>query len=218
MADSAQLIIDCCRSGPAAPWMGEALERAADPASPAFRALHASVPRRLGQAARQRPEPPAALRALARPHLTWSDWVRAGLVANVLRRLPSNDQPAALLRLFEGGEIGEQESLLRVLSLFDEPDRFVDTGLMGGRTNARRVFEAIACENPYPAAHFPDLGMNQLVMKAIFIEVPVARIERVVERSGPELTRMLEGYRSERLAAGRSVPADVALLLGGKLG
>jgi hypothetical protein len=77
------------------------------------------------------------------------------------------------------------------------------------------VFEAIACENPFPSAHFPELGMNQLVMKAIFIEVPVARIERLGERLGPELRRMLGGYKSERLAAGRPVPADVDTLLEG---
>jgi hypothetical protein len=105
--------------------------------------------------------------------------------------------------------------LLRVLPLLEAPARFVDTGLQGARTNAQRVFEAIACENPFPADYFPELGMNQLVMKAIFIEVPVARIERLGERLGPELRRMLAGYKSERLAAGRPVPTDVAALLEG---
>jgi hypothetical protein len=79
------------------------------------------------------------------------------------------------------------------------------------------VFEAVACENPFPAAHFPELGMNQMVMKAIFIEVPVARIEGLSGRLGPELRRMLEGYESERLAAGRPVPADVSTLLEGTM-
>lgn len=217
MADSARLLIDFGRSGPAASWIGEALERASDPASPAFRALHASVPRRLGPAARERPSPPAELAPLARPHLTWTDWVRAALVQNVLGRLPENEQAPALLRLLEAGELGEQESLLRVLALFEAPARYVDTGLFGCRTNARRVLEAIACENPFPAAYFPELNMNQMVMKAIFTEVPVSRIEGLAGRRGPELRRMLEGYKSERLAAGRPVPSDVDLLLQGNV-
>lgn len=217
MADPADLLIDFGRSGPAAAWMGGALGRVPGPASPEFRALHASVPRRLGVAARERPEPPPALAGLARPHLTWTDWVRAALVSDALGRLPEADRAPALLRLFESGEIGEQESLLRVLALLDAPERFLETGLLGCRTNARRVFEAIACENPYPAAHFPELYFNQMVMKAIFTEVPVARIERLAERTGPELRRMLEGYRSERLAASRPVPPDVELVLEGKV-
>jgi hypothetical protein len=217
MADSARLLIDFGRSGPAAAFLEEALGRAADPASPAFRALHASVPRRLGQAARERPEAPAELARLGRPHFTWTDWVRAALVSGVLGRLPEAEQAPALLRLFEGGELGEQESVLRMLTLLDAPARFLDTGLLGGRTNARRVFEAIACENPFPAAHFPELNMNQLVMKAIFTELPVARIEGLRERQNPELLRMLNDYRSERLAAGRPVPSDLDLLLEGKI-
>ena len=65
-------------------------------------------------------------------------------------------------------------------------------------------------------SHFPDLGFNQMVMKAIFIEVPVARIEGLAGRRGPELVRMLEDYASERRAAGRPVPNDVSTLLGGR--
>src|SRR5436190_15347694 len=117
MDGSARLLIDLCRSGPAAAFIDSVLERATDLASPAFRALHASVPRRLGSAARECPTPPPPLASVARPHLTWTDWVRAALVATALGRLPAADQAAALLRLFEGGELGEQESLLRVLSV-----------------------------------------------------------------------------------------------------
>jgi hypothetical protein len=218
MADSARTLGALARSGPAASWVGAALERGDHPATPSFRALHASVSRRLGRAARERPAAPPELAALARPHLTWTDWVRAALVAAALERLPAVEHAPVVLRLFEGGELGEQESLLRVLALFDEPARFVDTGLLGGRTNARRVFEAAACENPYPSAYFPELGMNQLVMKALFIEVPLARIEGLSARVGAELRRMVADYRSERQAAGRSVPADVDALLGGRFG
>jgi hypothetical protein len=71
------------------------------------------------------------------------------------------------------------------------------------------VFEAIAAENPYPATHFPDPNLNQMELKAVFVEVAVDRIQGLDERITPELARMAEDYAAERRAAGRPVPADV---------
>jgi hypothetical protein len=69
------------------------------------------------------------------------------------------------------------------------------------------------CENPYPAAHFPEPAFNQLVLKAYFIGVPVLRILGLDRRKTPELRRMAADYASERRAAGRSVPADIDLVM-----
>jgi len=99
--------------------------------------------------------------------------------------------------------------------LFSAPELFLETALLGCRTNARRVFEAIACDNPYPERHFPELEFNQMVIKAIFREVPVSRIEGLARRNGPELRRMARDYASERRAAGRPIPSDVDLILRG---
>jgi hypothetical protein len=179
-----------------------------------FRALFASVSRRLGEAALSRPTPPRELSAAARPHWTLTDWSRLWLVLGALEHLDQSERAAFVLRTFEAGELGEQESVLRTLSLLPEPERFVDTAIAACRTNAKRVFEAIACDNPYPAAHFPELAFNQLAMKAVFVEAPVARIEGLALRRTPELLRMARDYASERRAASRPVPTDVALILG----
>jgi hypothetical protein len=74
------------------------------------------------------------------------------------------------------------------------------------------VFEAIACENPYPARFFPDLNFNQLVLKAFFTGIAVRRIVGLGARNSPELVRMANAYASERRAAGRSVPDDLSLV------
>jgi hypothetical protein len=75
------------------------------------------------------------------------------------------------------------------------------------------VFRAIACDNPYPAAHFPEASFNQMVLKAVFVGAPVSRIVGLSRRATPELRRMAEDYASERRAAGRAVPEDVTLVL-----
>jgi hypothetical protein len=89
----------------------------------------------------------------------------------------------------------------------------LETGLQACRTNARSVFEAMVCENPFAAQHFPALNFNQAVLKAIFMEVSARRIEGLDARITPELQRMAAGYKSERLAAGRAVPVDIDYLI-----
>lgn len=195
------------------PDAGRFFERAAPelgkPLGVGFRALFASVPRRLGTLADARPQAPAELRAFARPHWSLGDYTRASLVAAALEQLPEAEQPVFVLQLFEAGEMGEQVSLLRTLTLLPGPERFVEVGLQACRANALDVFEAMVCDNPFLAAHFPPLNFNQAVMKAIFQGVSVRRIEGLEARITPELQRMAAGYASERRAAGRPVPVDV---------
>jgi hypothetical protein len=214
MIDAARALEDLARVSPAAEVLERGVAAVKEPTGVAFRALYASVARRLRGAAGEAVMPPAPFTERARPHFTLTDWVRLTLVFRAFSHLPAAGQPALIERLFESGEIGEQESLLRTLALLPEPTRFTDTGLAACRTNARRVFDAIACDNPFPAEFFPELGFNQMVLKAVFIEAPVARIEGLAARRTPELLRMARDYASERTAAGRPVPGDIALILG----
>jgi hypothetical protein len=183
------------------------------PQSVGFRALYASVPRRLAGAAQASIEPPAELRELTRPHWNLTDYVRVAMVLAAFERLTAAEQPSFLLTLFEAGEIGEQVSLLRTLPLLPEPARFVETGFQACRTNARVVFEAIVCDNPFVTEHFPPLNFNQAVLKAIFMDVSARRIEGLERRITPELKRMAADYASERRAAGRPVPIDTDYII-----
>src|SRR5690606_454082 len=112
----------------------------------------------------------------------------------------------------EGGELGEQVSLLRTLSALPEPQLFVEVGVGACRTNTVAVFEAISCENPYPATYFDDLSFNQMVMKSVFLQVPLARVQGLPHRSNDDLRRMAQDYASERRAASRAVPSDLWLI------
>lgn len=179
--------------------------------SAGFRGLFASVPRRLGAAAELRAAAPVDL-SQARAHWTLTDFARLWLMARALPLVAESEQPDFVRTLFEAGEIGEQVSVLRVVGALPEPAQFLETGVQACRTNARDVFEAIVCENAFPAAHFPPLNFNQAVMKAIFMEVSVQRIEGLASRITPELSRMAAGYASERRAAGRPVPKDAEFL------
>jgi hypothetical protein len=137
---------------------------------------------------------------------------RAALLAVLCARLDAAARLRVARAVFKTGDNEERAALLRALSLLPEPERFVELAIDACRTHVQSVFEAIACENPYPARHFPEHNFNQMVLKSFFTGVAVGRIDGLAARRSPELARMAEAYASERRAAGRSVPADLGLV------
>lgn len=137
---------------------------------------------------------------------------RVTMLVQVSRRLPAPELELLLRVCYEQGDGRERQALLRALPFLVEAERFVSLAVEACRTNELPVFEAIACENPYPAAYFPDLNFNQMVLKAMFMGVALARIVGLDRRRSSELARMAEDFASERRAAGRSIPADIGLL------
>jgi hypothetical protein len=137
---------------------------------------------------------------------------RTALLLRALDALASNEHPEFVERVYRRGDAPEQAALLRSLVVLPDPGRFLGTATDACRTNVLPVFRAIATGNPYPARHFPEPAFNQLVMKALFVEVPLDSIIDLPERITEELRRMAADYAQERRAAGRPVPDDVALL------
>jgi hypothetical protein len=153
----------------------------------------------------------AALESADVPAWTARDAARAAIVLRAFLSRPE-DAAVAYGQWLRRGDQGEQESLLRMVSLLPEPAAVLSVAIDACRTNSEVVFRAIACGNPYPAAYFPDLNFNQLVLKAVFMNVPVAEIEGLAPRITSELLRMADDFAVERRAAGRPVPEDIALL------
>lgn len=121
-------------------------------------------------------------------------------IAVLLSAVPSvaPDQQVSLVEtLYRTGGEREQRSLLHVLSLLPEAERYADLAAEATRTNAVSVFAALACENPFPAQHLPELNFNQMVMKAIFLELDTQRVVNLRNRVTAELVRMLNGHANE---------------------
>jgi hypothetical protein len=115
---------------------------------------------------------------------------------------------------YRGGDTDERRAVLRALPLFPAPERFAALAADACRTSVRPIFEAIACENPYPARHLSALHFNQMVLKALFLDVSLARVRGLDGRRTAELARMARDYAQERRAAGRPVSGDLAVLAG----
>ena len=112
---------------------------------------------------------------------------------------------------YEQGDAREQVSWLRGVALLPGADRFLPLVVDACRTNILTVFQAVACDNPYPAQHFPELNFNQMVLKALFNGTPLARVVGLDMRANANLARMASDYADERRAAGRSIPDDLML-------
>ena len=138
---------------------------------------------------------------------------RAALVLFALERLPAEEHVEFIDELFMRGDSREQEALLRTLSMIPNPGRFLATAVEACRGNVQTVFEAIACENPYPGCYFPESNFDQLVLKAIFTGVSLQRIVGLPDRITPALKSMASDHIKERTAAGRPVHEDIALIM-----
>jgi hypothetical protein len=184
-------------------WLEGALEEARlGFERPRFLAAYAGAARRL----RTR-TPGAAPELIAR--------ARGALLETALAALPDDAHVPLVRELFRRGDSDERIAVLRSLSGLPAPARFVPIAIEACRTHVQVVFESIACDNPYAARHFPEEAFQQLVLKALFIGVPLARVEGLETRRSAELARMAADYASELRAAGRVVSRDVERLASG---
>lgn len=116
---------------------------------------------------------------------------------------------AAINQLFETGDMYEQQALYAALPLMPYPEDLLPRAIDGCRTNMTLIFDAIALNNPYPAKYFPEANWNQLVLKSIFMQRPLYRIQKLDERRNPALADIASDFAHERWAAGRSVMPEL---------
>lgn len=174
-------------------------------------------------AGRRLREPPLVLSGDARGRLvaagvahpdafSASDLARAALLLAACSALPAAEHVGLATEAFRKGDSAERVALLRALPVLPDPERFTELAIEACRTHVLEVFAAIACDNPFPSRYFPDPNFNQLVMKSMFVELPLERVVGWQARVSPELVRMARDFRAERTAAGRPVPSDIALI------
>jgi hypothetical protein len=140
----------------------------------------------------------------------------AGNAARVVLLLKSlslqpERQEAIVSNAYRMGDEAEKTALITGISLYADDDRYKELALDSGRTNSLILFRALATNNPYPSAYYSEAEFNQLVLKSLFLGVNTEQIIGLENRVNKELSRMCEDYYDERVAAQRSVPADIWL-------
>lgn len=139
--------------------------------------------------------------------------------ARVLLVLARTDQAseafaADVEEAFRYADEGELRALYKSLALVPDGARFAWRAAEGCRTNIVPVFESVACDSPFPASHFDEVAWKQLVVKALFIDAPLWRVQGLDGRLSEDLARMALDLAEERRSAGRDVPHELWLALG----
>jgi hypothetical protein len=119
----------------------------------------------------------------------------------------------SLHQLFETSEVHELQALYAALPLMPYQEELLERAIDGCRTNMSLVFDAIALDNPFPPTCFPETNWNQLVLKAIFMQRPIYRIQKLDERRNKALAQIASDFAHERWAAGRSVMPELWRLM-----
>jgi hypothetical protein len=113
---------------------------------------------------------------------------------------------------FRTADLGESLDLYRLLPLVDlDKARSKMLWRMGEglRSNAPPIFEAVAHHSLLPSGLLGEEAWNQMILKALFIECPIQKIEGWQGRRNPTLDTMVLRFASERAMAHREIPADV---------
>jgi hypothetical protein len=139
-----------------------------------------------------------------------SDLGRALLLLEGCARIPCAELVDTLYR---NGDETERSAIVRALMLLPDAAALKPVALEAGRTNSVSLFAALALDNPYPDRHYTDHEFNQLVLKALFMGLPIGRITGLQRRANAELARMCEDFYDERTAAGRPAPVDIWLAM-----
>ena len=116
---------------------------------------------------------------------------------------------SVLDHLFSAGEVHELIALYQALAVLPEPERLRQRAGEGIRTNMQSVFRAVAHRNPFPCEQLDEGMWNQMVLKCLFIGVPLHPVFGLDSRTNPALSQMLCDYAHERWAAKRAVHPEL---------
>ena len=200
---------------PAAEWLDQSLEMLAKEADRENTLLtrSAMARRKLGEVAIS--DSPAVVDtpegAFDISHWTSSDGGRLLLLLEAYRLDAGQDWAD---RLYRHGDEVERAAVVRGLCLLPAPRSLIHIAKEAGRCNSLFIYAVLALNNPYVQHYYDEHDYNQVVLKSLFTGLDIEHICGLQQRANSELSRMCEEYADERLAAGRSVPADIWLAVG----
>jgi hypothetical protein len=113
--------------------------------------------------------------------------------------------------VYHYGDTLQRRAVLRALPLLELGNAAVPLVLDALTSTDRRLLAAAV--GRYAAEHLPARPWRHAVLKCLRLDVPLAWVAGLRQRTDTELVAMVRAYAEERLAAGRLVPLDAALII-----
>lgn len=134
---------------------------------------------------------------------------RVALLLDAAHQVEAVELDGLVESLWMRGDNRERQAVVRALPLLPAPERWLVVALEAARSTVRPLFEAIACDNPYPARRFHEIHFNELVLKCLGADLPLERVVGLGGRATAALTNDVATYASARRAAGRSIRPEL---------
>jgi hypothetical protein len=115
-----------------------------------------------------------------------------------------------IIAVYQQGDAAERLAVLTALPLLPIGAAAASVTHDALRTNDTRLVAAAL--GPY-ASHLDIATWRQGVIKCVFMGVPLSHVDALDERADDDLAAMLAALAEERIAAGRTMPADAVALL-----
>ena len=197
----------------AAEWLRQTCAQAAAGDAKAFYLGFGTVARRVGKADLSLSADDLAAADRARPGWDPRGWSldQAGRARLVLA-LPADDAKrfvGLLDDLFAAADLAELVALYQALPLLPHPEAHRWRAGEGVRSSMTSVLRAVAHHNPYPGEQLDDGAFNQMVLKCVFVGLPLDPIMGLDKRANAGLAKMLVDYSFERRAAKRPVTPEL---------
>jgi hypothetical protein len=147
-----------------------------------------------------------------------SAWRRCDAVGAALLFRAEPLPAGFVLDLYRSGDLEEKTAAVRALVLLPLRDDVPAALDELQRSNVVAHFEAGVLDGnllvrALDAGAISRDRFDRLVLKAAFLDLPLDRMVGVVDRPGPQLSRMLQDLATEREAAGRAVWRDTCRLI-----
>ncbi|MCL1126416.1 EboA domain-containing protein [Shewanella surugensis] len=103
----------------------------------------------------------------------------------------------------------EAISIVKGLHIADTEGKLTQQIIHISQTNYPPLFSAIALNNPWPAAHYSTEEFNQLVLKALFLDLDTSKIVNIKQRHNHALSILATDLIRDRLATKRQPPQSI---------